>query len=268
MKKYIVLWFTLVFAMSFTSCEKELKPYDDPTCRLNFLYNSGMASTDDLGKYDASDFTATSYSFIYDGANKERDTVWFQVGVSGFLYDYPRPITLKQIAVPDTVDNAEPGVHYVPFSDPTLSSYYTVPANAAGLYIPVILLRDTSLNRKDVVLRFGFEENDYFSIGFPKMSYRTIYITARLSAPSQWGAYLFGNWGPVKHQLMIDWTGEKWDDDYFIEAIYGNSDMNYQSYISEWFARKLEEENAKRVAAGEGPYKEADGTPVDFTPVY
>lgn len=268
MKKYIVLWFTLVFAMSFTSCEKELKPYDDPTCRLNFLYNGGMDSTDDLGKYDDSDFTATSYSFIYDGANKERDTVWFQVGVSGFLYDYPRPITLKQIAVPDTVDNAESGVHYIPFSDPTLSSYYTVPANAAGLYIPVILLRDTSLNRKDVVLRFGFEENDYFSIGFPKMSYRTIYITARLSAPSQWGAYLFGNWGPVKHQLMIDWTGEKWDDDYFIEAIYGNSDMNYQSYISEWFARKLEEENAKRVAAGEEPYKEADGTPVDFTPVY
>lgn len=263
MKRYIELLLIVICGVSFTSCEKELKPYDDPTCRLNFLYNGGMDSTDDLGKYDDSDYTASSYSFIYDGDNKEQDTVWFQVGVSGFLYDYPRPITLKQIAVPDTVDNAEPSVHYVPFSDPTLSSYYTVPANAAGLYIPVVLLRDTSLNRKDVVLRFGFETNDYFSMGFPKMSYRTLYVTARLSKPSQWYSG-FGDWGPVKHQLMIEWTGKKWDDECFIDELYSNSDMYYQTYLVEWFANKLKEENDKRIAAGEEPYKEADGTPVSF----
>ena len=81
-----------------------------------------------------------------------------------------------------------------------------------------------------------------------------------------WEEYYLGYWGPVKHQLMIEWTGEAWDDAY-LEELY-NGDSGYVDYMISWFAQRLEEENAAREAAGEEPYTEEDGTPVDFTPIY
>ena len=57
---------------------------------------------------------------------------------------------------------------------------------------------------------------------------------------------------------MIEWTGEKWDDEYIKELMDGDS--AYVNYLADWFAQKLEEENAKREEAGEEPYKEEDGT--------
>ena len=63
---------------------------------------------------------------------------------------------------------------------------------------------------------------------------------------------------------MIEWTDEKWDDEYIKELMEGDS--AYVDYLAGWFARKLEEENAKRIAENKEPYKEEDGTPVSFEP--
>lgn len=262
---YVCMMAFLLFA----SCEKELKPYDNPECRLNFMYYDpgwlSLLTMEDLQDRTDDSYSTTSYSFIYAG-NVERDTLWFGVQTSGFLSDQPRPITLKQITVPDTVPNAKPGIHYIAFDSPEISSSYVVPANTEMVEIPVVLLRDTSLNTSDVVLRFGFEENDYFKPGFKLMSYCTVYISAHISCPTQWKPYDFGEWAPKKHELMIEWTGNAWDDAY-IEKLY-NGDSNYITYLSEWFQHKLEEENAKRLADPNigDIYREADGTPVDFTP--
>lgn len=265
MKRICILLASMSLLVLLASCEKELVPYNDPICRLNFQYwddfTSSWMTTEDLEGYSDDSYSTTSYSFIYEGIT-DRDTLWFQIRTSGFLSDQPRPIALQQITVPDTVDNAESGVHYVPFDSPELAAAYTVPANTDTLRIPVILLRDPSLETKDVVLRFGFAENDYFEPGFKSMSYRTIYISARLSQPTLWESYYFGEWGPVKHQLMIEWTGETWDDSYLTELY--NGDSGYIYYMAEWFSKKLEEENEKRAATGLEPYTEADGTLVAF----
>ena len=255
--------------MMFASCENDLEPYSDPACRLNFIYydyfGDQMTTENIEESYDDDSYSTSSYSFVYAG-NPERDTLWFKVGVSGFLSDQPRSFALEQVAVPDTVDNAEPGVHYVAFNDPSLSALYTVPANADTLSVPVVLLRDPSLDEKDVVIRFTFADNGNFQAGIPEMSTRTVYITARIAQPSMWEEYYLGYWGPVKHQLMIEWTGEAWDDAY-LEELY-NGDSGYVDYMISWFAQRLEEENAAREAAGEEPYTEEDGTPVDVTPIY
>ena len=181
--------------MMFASCENDLEPYSDPDCRLNFIYydyfGDQMTTENIEESYDDDSYSTSSYSFVYAG-NPERDTLWFKVGVSGFLSDQPRSFALEQVAVPDTVDNAEPGVHYVAFNDPSLSALYTVPANADTLSVPVVLLRDPSLDEKDVVIRFTFADNGNFQAGIPEMSTRTVYITARIAQPSMWAEYYLG----------------------------------------------------------------------------
>lgn len=262
MKKMMYLWAMVAFA--FTSCEKELEPYSDPTCRLGFVYGLTDGKLED--NYIGDSYSTTSYSFIYDGNGTDRDTLWFKVGASGFLKDYPRLITVEQIMIEDTVDNAEAGVHYVAFTDPSVASYFTVPANANSVEIPVILLRDPSLGQKDVVLRLGLVDNEHFKIDFRMKSYRTIRITARTTEPRYWSEKFFGKWGQVKHELMILWTGEPWDEDYCLEFAY-YTESAYREYLSYWMAKKLEEENQKHLEETGDIYREADGTPVDFTPI-
>ena len=264
MKRIYTLLASAALVCALASCENDLEPYNDPTCRLNFMYdyNGEWMTTEDIAdRYDDDSYCTTSYSFIYAGS-LERDTLWFKVRTSGFLSDQPRPIALRQVEVPDTVGNAVPGVHYVPFDDPSLASLYIVPANADTVSIPVVVIRDTSLNTEDVVLRFSFEENDYFLPGFEATSTRTVYISAIISQPANWRPNYFGTWGAKKHELMILWTGDTWDEEYLAELYSG--DLNYVYYMKEWFARKLAEENAIREANGEEPYTEKDGTRVTF----
>ena len=60
-----------------------------------------------------------------------------------------------------------------------------------------------------------------------------------------------------KHRLMIEWTGEKWDDEYIKELMDGDS--AYVNYLAGWFAWKLEEEN-ETGRGRRGTHKEEDGT--------
>jgi hypothetical protein len=87
-----------------------------------------------------------------------------------------------------------------------------------------------------------------------------------LSKPGNWSTnyldYIFGDYGPVKHRLMIEWTGKAWDEDYIDELSSG--DDAYFYYLQEFFAEKLEEANAERLAEGLDVYQEEDGTIVSF----
>ena len=71
-----------------------------------------------------------------------------------------------------------------------------------------------------------------------------------------------GDYGVVKHQFLIDQTGEKWDDDYIEKFMTG--DGAYRSYLIEKLSKRLDEVNAERQEKGESPLCEADGTPVSF----
>ena len=148
------------------------------------------------------------------------------------------------------------------------AKYYMIPARKTGTKIPIVVKKDPSLNSGDVILQFTFKDNGYFKPGYDGLTTRTLSISSKLTKPSVWEEsycdYTFGLYGPEKHRLMIEWTGEKWDDEYIKELMDGDS--AYVNYLAGWFARKLEEENAKREEAGEEPYKEEDGTPVSFEP--
>lgn len=254
-----------------TSCEKDLPTYNTQDAWLNFVYydynNEPIIKTEDLE--DIEGITNNYYSFVMASISKDKelteDTVWIEVSTMGFLSDQNRTVELEQIATEE--NDAVPGVHYIAFNDPQLLSKSYVPAGANSAYIPIVVLRDASLEEKDAVLRFTIKDNGFFKPGYQAMSVQTLYISGRLSQPSKWSAYYcdyyFGTYGPKKHELMIEWTGKNWDDDYLDEFFGG--DPGYVDYIAHWFKVKLEEENQKRIEAGLGKYTEDDGTIIEFT---
>lgn len=262
MKKLYHIFPVIALLVLLVSCEKDQEIYDTPDCRLNFLYYdySGVLETTEKLK-SRKDYDLTNYSFYYEG-NPEKDTLWFKIGTMGFLSEEGRDIALQQIVVEDTVENARSGVHFVPFDDPGLAALYRMPAHQDTLRIPVVLINDPSLAGQEVILCFGFRDNGVFKPGYDMTSSRRIHYTAKASRPARWSDDFFGTWGPLKHQLMIEWTGEKWDNE-FINKKY-EEDYSYLEYMNQWFHYKLEEENAKRVAAGKEKYRE-EGATEDMT---
>lgn len=264
MKRYFFYMMALVSLMSLASCEKDLPVYSDPTCRLNFYYD--ISSTSDF----EAKLARSAFSFVYGPEEAVDDTIWFEVETMGFVADYDRPISLEQIEVAEA-NNAVVGKHYQSFDTPSLQKFYVMPAGKARTKIPVVLLRDASLKTENVVLKVAIKANEYFANGYEPYRERTIEFTDQLSEPSYWnkvynkyysiGAF-FGAYGVVKHQFLIEQTGENWDDEYIEKLMSG--DMAYLNYLYDKMTARLAEVNAEREAKGEGPLSEADGTPVTF----
>ena len=261
---------SLAPCLLFTSCEKDLPVYDNPISRLNFYYD-----IDSRSSFDAS-LARSTYSFVYKESTLRQDTLWFEVETMGFTSDIDRTITLQQM---DTTHNAIAGKHFVAFDDPSLTSFYKIPAGKAKVRIPVVLLRDASLQESTVNLKFGIVANEYFQQGYPEYSTRVITFTDQLSEPSKWnyaypyyGSYTisfadyFGAYGVAKHRFLIEETGKAWDDDYIDELMTGDS--NYLMYMLRKMAKRLAEVNAERQAQGLDVLCEADGTAVEIIDPY
>lgn len=248
----------------FASCEKDLEKFNEIDSWVNWFFNyeeDNYIFNEDTPK--------TNYSFAYAGSSVQTDTLWYDVQTTGFVADRDRQIELVQVQDGITgVVNAKPGVHYVAFDDAAVKGYYVAPAGQPRFSVPIIVIRDASLKQNDVVLKVTFRENNEFKVGYSDFAVRTITISDRLTAPSLWDStsgmmqYYFGKYGPVKHQFLIDVTGEKWDNDYIRELT--NGDSGYISYLAQSLARKLAALNAERAARGEGPLAEADGTQVSI----
>ncbi len=248
MKKSILLSLVAMAAAMLTSCEKDLPLYDDTQAYLNFRYANTSDST-------------INYSFVFSGG-KQQDTVWVTMLTMGFLSDQTRTFELQQI--PTGQNDAVAGRHYVALDDERIKPFLKIDAGATSTQVPVILLRDASLDEQTVKLKLAVKDNGTFKPGYKERLYKTISLTAMLSKPQEWTTfadYYFGTWGPVKHQFMIDVTGEKWDDEYIKSVI---NDYGYVSFLISKLNKALSEENARRLAAGEGYMQEKDGTLVTF----
>lgn len=250
--------------LTLTSCEKDLEKFNQEDSWVNWFFNY------EEDNYIFNEETPkTSYSFAYAGSGVQTDTLWYYVQTTGFVSDRDRQIELVQVQDETAgVVNAQPGVHYVPFDDASIKEYYVAPAGTPKFLIPIVLKRDASLKQTDVMLKVTFRENNEFKVGYNDFAVRYITISDRLTAPSLWDStsgvvqYYFGKYGPVKHQFLIDMTGEKWDDEYIRELT--NGDSGYISYLAQLMARKLAALNAERTARGEDPLTEDDGTVVSI----
>ena len=281
MKRIVMKLSNLLYAggllLLATACEKDLPKFSDEECMLTFHYGDGLTTAgvkDGLG--------SRSHSFKLNSAEGQmRDTVWLRVNTMGKLSADSRPLALMQVE--DTtqgVVNAVAGKHYVAFDEPSLATLYQVPGDSAAVKVPVVVLRDASLEAEgDVVLKITFRDNGWFKAGYPEFATYTLTISDRLTKPEAWDKFslnsYFGTYGPQKHELMIKWTEKSWDDEYistlfyeYFQGYFAPKDEAYIAYLGQWFAERLEEENEERLANPEiGKVWEEEDGPVDFTPV-
>ena len=194
-----------------------------------------------------------------------KDTAWFTVNTQGFLSDQDRAFELQQVPAGDGLKDAIPGKHYVSFDSEEMKKYLVIPAHANTVKIPVLVLKDESLDKEDVRLYFQIKENENFKQGLPVYRTAKLVISNQLSKPINWENmymnYYFDDYGPVKHRFMIDVTGLAWDD----EFVNNLSDYGYICYLAGLLYKAVQAENAARTARGEDILREADGTPVTFS---
>ncbi|OFY42722.1 MAG: hypothetical protein A2X18_13620 [Bacteroidetes bacterium GWF2_40_14] len=258
--KYLTL---AVIVAALPACEKDPEVYNSGD-GLNFYYENEAD-------------TLVSYSFVYGPSTATVDTVWVKVETIGLLSDNDRNVTFEQVQT--GTNDAVAGTHYVAFNDASLKSYYVIKAGSSRVSIPVIIKRDASLKTKSVNLSIRIKSNDYFKmVNLDRNRVRLIF-TDQLSKPNCWAYYCtsyFGTYGPVKHQWLIEQTGNKWDNEY-LSSVLGftssntstdgtnsNYDSGYCSYLSAALTKKLNAYNAARTAQGLDILKEADGTVVSF----
>lgn len=265
--KYMAL--AAIMLTTATSCEKALEPYSNPDCYLNFRFIDSEGNdyqNEDIAKIPSIATVPVLYNFKTHG-KIESDTVWIEAKTAGFVKDYDRSFDLEQIQV-EGVKNAEPGVDYVPFDSEEAKRAQIVKAGETLFKVPVIVLRSANLQTQDVILKVRFKENENFKNGFTKMQERIISFTDRVSKPTVWDQCglddIFGEYGDVKYQLMIDWSGKSWSDEFILENY--NQDKAYLSYMAQVFQKRLEKENAERIEAGQPVWAEEDGTPISFNP--
>ncbi|SCC44495.1 protein of unknown function [Chitinophaga costaii] len=228
------------------SCKKDMPGVYSGQQFLEFYYDNDIKAV-----------TAGYSTFFYKDPSVQYDTVLFHVRAVGTVPN--KDSYIKFTAFADTsaspaYPDAVAGVHYVPFDNAALKLLWKIDADSFQAYVPIITIRDTSLKTSTYQLHFKIDQSDDFAPGNSNHTEGIVYISDRLSKPSNWTASFFlGTYGPVKHQFLIDQSGDRWDAD-FIATIGSNTSL--QAYYLFKFTQALKAVNAARLAAGQTELRE------------
>ncbi|MCD0486697.1 DUF4843 domain-containing protein [Pedobacter sp. MC2016-14] len=256
--KFIKYFLVVTVMAAFASCEKKLQPYDNGS-GLNFLY----ATPAD---------TLINYSFALGAPAATIDTVWLGVETIGPVSDVNREVALEQVLT--GLNDAEPGKHFVPLTDPDIKRRFVVPARQTIARLPIVFKRDVSLKTNTYSLKLRIKLNDSFTFSNPTRTGLRISLNDQLAKPVSWGTtatstYL-GAYGVVKHAWLREQTGGSWDNNYLLDLGFtatgtnANFDTQYALYLRSELKKKLSAYNAAQIAAGKDVLKEANGTVVTF----
>ena len=220
--------------------------------------------------------------FFYMDESIQKDTVYLSVHTIGDPESRDRKISLEQITeydieykydnkgnlvdsvVTEKPNKAIPGVHYVPMDDPEMENLLVVKADSVTLEVPVILLRDTSLQREEYRLCLQLVATEDFLLGESEHLSGVIVITDKLSKPSFWDSsvdqYYFGTYSTRKHEFMYEVAGEKINDEWYNRLLQDYSERMY--YVNK-FKDVLAEYNSNpdNIAQGLAPMREDQNNP-------
>ncbi len=258
MNKYFII--IILTTILFSSCKEDYPEVYSGAPYLKF-------ATDDNG-YNI--YVQQHYCNFYynDDKSLTRDTVYVPIdavaaipgedlNVSIQVFDSEEETYSERIDT-DT-ENAVAGTHYIPFDAEEMKSLLVFHKGIMQDSIPVILLKDASLTEKTYRLTFRIQDSDNALTADNDENRVVIYISNRISKPSNWDAYYFGSYGDVKMDFMIRHSDRKWTDDDFDEVLNDSFLLNYYLYK---FKNELIKENEELGEAG--PLCEADGTAVSF----
>lgn len=250
----------MISILLFNSCKKDMPAAYSGQQYIEFYYVNNIKAV------------TPGYSvFFYKNAAVQYDTVLFHVRAVGAIPGKTSYINFKAFPDPSktpTYPDAIAGVHYIPFDNPGLKLLWKMEAGKLEAYVPIITIRDASLKNSTYQLHFNITQSDDFLPGSPLHTEGIVYISDRLSQPSNWtSSFWLGTYGPVKHQFMIDQSGQRWDAD-FISTIGTNTSL--QAYYLYKFSQALKTLNAARIAAGLTELRENPALPssaVTFPPL-
>lgn len=241
MKKYIFIAWIVLGIMTLASCSE----------------NEPMAYEGQPALYFANE--DVNFSFFYAEDAGDRSSVDITVHAMGPVSEVDRAFTLYQEDVGGN-DAAQAGVHYVGFDTDEMKQAMVIPAGQSEIKLPIILLKDNSLDTKTVKLKIGIRPNENFSNGVVEKDSTVITFSSQAMKPANWKDwyYAFGaSWGTVKMRFIIDVTGitnfDQVPDDY-----------DYLVYLNGKLKSKLFEYNSTH----DQPLQEADGTLVEFENPY
>jgi hypothetical protein len=230
-------------AALFSACQEvEIDEYEnDP--RLYF-YRDVLAT----GQRDS-----LSYSFFLQGPTVMRDTIFIFIRTMGLPSPEARPFRMMQANAGDSTA-AQAGVHYLPFDSAAEIMY--VPARAIDAYMPVIVLRDTSLKTKEMRLEITIAENEYFKPGIQDNTKFTLKLTDFAVMPASWSTWgiFFQTWGPQKMLFLTKSLGIDFNEP-------APREFDVLMYYGGWAKDLLKKYNDEHP---DDPLKEDDGTLVTF----
>lgn len=236
-----------------------------------FLFN-------DVARVQMEDNSVLAFSFVYMSSSVTRDTIKVPIRVIGGPSERSRKVRLSQITeyevvyerdkngyivdsvVTEIANKAIPGVHYVAFDDAEMIDLQRVKAGEVKADLSVILLRDTSLKRKEVRLGVKVEISDDFQLGEKDYWSRTVVISDQLVKPSRWDImfdFWLGSYSVTRHRFMIDVLQMPIDN----EWLSGN--IGNILYMRDKCAKALDAFNKdpENLASGKAPLREDPENP-------
>ena len=220
--------------------------------------------------------------FYYMDESIQRDTVYLSIHTIGDPEKRPRRVMLQQITeydieyqydnkgnlvdsvVTEKPNKAVPGVHYVPMDDPEMENLLYVQLDSVTLEVPVILLRDASLQEEEYRLCLELVATEDFLLGEHEHLSGTITMADKLSKPSFWTSrverYYFGAYSERKHEFMYEVAGEPINDEWYDRL---SQDYAEQTYFINKFKNALDEYNndPDNIAQGLAPMREDPNDP-------
>lgn len=218
----------------------------------------------DIARLQMTDTATLNSTFVYDGIEVTRDTIYVPVNTIGDLSNVDRAVKIAQVIDTITLNPAVAGVHYLSFDDPSLKALMVVKANSVSARLPIVLLRHPSLKEKSFRLRLELVANDQFGLGELKSRAITILFSDRLERFYSWrvdgtqaSAFnSFGKYSTGKHQFMIDQLGEVIDEAWYQTAVSVGAVGHYRNLLKQ----RLADFNADpaNIASGKAPVRESN----------
>ena len=182
------------------------------------------------------------------------------------LQNKERALEILKAKLYDMEYPAKSGVHFEALSE---NNTWILPANQNKLSLQVVVLRnDEALQKNAHKLVLALQPSKDFELGEQKKLFKTIVISDKLERPTRWKedswevqTYL-GAWSETKHRLLIDVTGQKWDNDFLYYMLYDfDAELERDYYLTKT-KKFLAEYNAN--PANNPPLKDENGKEVVF----
>jgi hypothetical protein len=225
----ILKYITLVVMLGvFASCKQEKLMIFNSVDRMQFTGDTLIFQT-----------------FVYDDASVTRDTVFLTLNTIGNTSEIDRTINIEQVL--ENVDNrAEAGTHFISFDNSEIFQHLVIKANTVKTKVPIILLRDASLKDASFRLRVRVVANKFFKTGESNALERLIIFSDNLERPKGWNSwfakYIFGAYGKVKHQFMMDVSGRNIDEGFF-KSMWSPFDYSMIQFYQNMFKKALKDHN-------------------------